>query len=232
MAEFVSAEAMRGLEKSAIDSGQVTGETLMERAGEGVVNAILSKWPTLEDGSRAVLLCGPGNNGGDGFVVARLLAQRGWQVTVFFYGVSDKLPSDAGKNHDRWASLKHGKTVHLTFPDVSSSEVEKFADAVYRAPEEIVVIDALFGIGLTRPLSGLKPIVELNHDCFATPCAEVRVRHVSIDVPSGLAEKGPLDAAKARVFRADLTVTFHRQKMAHQHGAEYCGDIVVCDIGL
>jgi hydroxyethylthiazole kinase-like uncharacterized protein yjeF len=87
MTELLTAAQMRAIEQAAIESGQVTGLELMERAGRGVVEAILEEWPELATTShRAVVLCGPGNNGGDGFVVARLLRDRGWEVEVFLYG--------------------------------------------------------------------------------------------------------------------------------------------------
>ena len=87
MTELLTAAQMRAIEAAAIASGEVTGLELMERAGRGVVEAIFEEWPELAQTShRAVVLCGPGNNGGDGFVVARLLKQWGWEVEVFLYG--------------------------------------------------------------------------------------------------------------------------------------------------
>jgi ADP-dependent NAD(P)H-hydrate dehydratase / NAD(P)H-hydrate epimerase len=87
MTELLTAAQMRAIEKAAIASGEVTGLELMERAGRGVVEAIFEEWPELKATShRAVVLCGPGNNGGDGFVVARLLKEWGWEVEVFLYG--------------------------------------------------------------------------------------------------------------------------------------------------
>ncbi len=77
MTELLTAAQMRAIEEAAIASGEVTGLELMERAGRGVVEAITAEWPELGAGCRAVVLCGPGNNGGDGFVVARLLWQAG-----------------------------------------------------------------------------------------------------------------------------------------------------------
>ncbi len=89
MTELLTAARMRAIEAAAIASGEVTGLELMERAGRGVVAAIFTEWPELAAGSlRAVVLCGPGNNGGDGFVVARLLTGCGWQVAVFALGPS------------------------------------------------------------------------------------------------------------------------------------------------
>ena len=87
MTELLTAAQMRAIETAAIESGEVTGLELMERAGRGVVEAIFEEWPELKATShRAVVLCGPGNNGGDGFVVARLLKEWGWEVEVFLYG--------------------------------------------------------------------------------------------------------------------------------------------------
>ncbi len=88
MAELLTAAQMRAIEQAAIESGEVTGLELMERAGKGVVEAIFEEWPELAETShKAVVLCGPGNNGGDGFVVARLLKEwGGWEVEVFLYG--------------------------------------------------------------------------------------------------------------------------------------------------
>jgi NAD(P)H-hydrate repair Nnr-like enzyme with NAD(P)H-hydrate epimerase domain len=106
MTELLTAAQMRAVEQAAIDSGEVTGLELMERAGRGVVEAVLEEWPELALTShKAVVLCGPGNNGGDGFVVARLLKERGWEVEVFFYGEEGKLAPDALANYQRWGEL-------------------------------------------------------------------------------------------------------------------------------
>ena len=106
MTELLTAAQMRAIEQAAIDSGEVTGLELMERAGAGVVEAIFEEWPELATTShRAVVLCGPGNNGGDGFVVARLLKEWGWQVEVFLYGDEAKLPPDAKVNCERWREM-------------------------------------------------------------------------------------------------------------------------------
>ncbi|MEO0655524.1 MAG: NAD(P)H-hydrate epimerase, partial [Pseudomonadota bacterium] len=103
MTELLTAEQMRAIEQAAIESGEVTGLELMERAGRGVVEAIFEEWPELAATShRAVVLCGPGNNGGDGYVVARLLAERGWTVDLFAYGEPGRQGPDAAEARRRW----------------------------------------------------------------------------------------------------------------------------------
>ena len=81
MTELLTSAQMRAIETAAISAGRVTGLALMERAGQGVVDAIQTTWPGLC--GRAVVFCGPGNNGGDGYVIARLLQAQGWQVAIF-----------------------------------------------------------------------------------------------------------------------------------------------------
>jgi NAD(P)H-hydrate epimerase len=227
----ITADAMRRLERDAIESGSVTGEALMERAGASVLDAIAATWPDdLGPETRVVVLCGPGNNGGDGFVVARRLAERGVTPTVFFYGDTDRLPPDARLNHDRWAEM--GEVHPLSFPTVKGPEVAEVMRALSDGPRAIVV-DALFGIGLTRPIQGLERLVEACQRAWGQSSSSGRVLHrVAVDLPSGLGERGPVGVGPLAVFDADLTVTFHAKKSAHAAGRSYCGQIVVQDIGL
>ena len=142
MAELLTAAQMRAIEQAAIDSGEVTGLELMERAGKGVVEAIFEEWPELAEAShRAVVLCGPGNNGGDGFVVARLLKECGWEVEVFLYGDASRLPPDARVNYDRWGEM--GEVLPLTLDNGGK----------FSCPFGGVLVDALFGTGLVRPFA-------------------------------------------------------------------------------
>ena len=218
MSELLTAEQMRALEGAAIDSGQATGLELMERAGRGVVEAILDWRPALAAAPhRALVLCGPGNNGGDGFVVARLLADRGWEVAVLLYGrdpdALDKLPPDAAENARRWR--ERGDIAALT------------AAAGPAAPADLV-IDALFGTGLTRPLGD--DLLEATARLF--PEGFPRDRAVAIDAPSGLCmDSGrPLGGALA----AALTVTFHARRLGQvlAEGPGRCGTVRVKPIGL
>ncbi len=226
MTELLTAAQMRAVEQAAIDSGEVTGLELMERAGRGVVEAIFEEWPELAATShRAVVLCGPGNNGGDGFVVARLLKEWGWEVEVFLYGDPEKLPPDARVNYERWGEL--GRS-----PELLNNETWEKRSIPGRCD---LVLDALFGTGLTRkidlPLHRLTPMREVGQ------CHRV----VSIDMPSGIcSDSGKSLGYDLGVVHAELTVTFHAPKIGHYistapelaDGAETSGVLSVVDIGL
>ncbi len=220
MTELLTGAQMRAVEAAAIASGEVTGLELMERAGRGVVEAILAEWPELGLTShRAVVLCGPGNNGGDGFVVARVLQERGWDVEVFLYGDEAKLPDSARVNCERWREM--GEVGNLA----SVAMVPRYGCDL--------VVDALFGTGLTRPLQGVA------HD-YADQCMHwhgffSRSKVVAVDVPSGLCgDSGKRLDPEGFGFRADLTVTFHRPKIGHFLNwiTGVCGKVVTADIGM
>ncbi|WP_037309949.1 NAD(P)H-hydrate dehydratase [Ruegeria halocynthiae] len=252
MTELLTAAQMRAIEQAAIDTGQVTGLDLMERAGQGVIEAMFEEWPELDrrgaspsrspgylgpdEGAalRAAVLCGPGNNGGDGFVVARLLRALGWEVEVFLFGDVDKLPPDARVNYERW----EGRTI----------DARNAADADIRHPD--VSIDALFGTGLTRAIED-PAVWELlwAHD-DAEDAWEMRrhgagtdivpPRTVAIDMPSGLCSDsgkvlgGIFPDHGRRCARSALTVSFHSGKLGHvlDEAPDMCGRLVVKDIGL
>ena len=207
MTDLFTAARMRARETAEIRAGHVTGLALMERAGHGVRAAVFDEWPELARApQRAAVLCGPGNNGGDGFVVARLMTECGWEVTAFCLGDPDRLPPDAAANYRRWAEL--GDTRPL-------AEAGAAGDAA-------LVVDALFGTGLARPLEGQ------GRDAVTRRAA----RTVAVDIPSGLcADSGRVLGA---AMRADLTVAFHAAKPGHYlaDGPAHCGALRVADIGL
>lgn len=180
----------------------VAGTVLMETAGGAVADAIRARWAPRP----VLVLCGPGNNGGDGFVVARHLAEAGWPVRVALGCDVAKLSGDAAWAARSWAG-----------------DVEPLDAASVR--EADLIIDALFGAGLARPLEGkYADVVEaaLGHDAV----------RVAVDVPSGW--QGDRAACEGTGFAADLTVTFHRPKPAHvlEPAAGACGETVVADIGI
>ncbi len=219
--DAVTAAQMRAIEQAAMASGAATGRVLMERAGAGVVEATLAAWPELASGGhRAVVLCGPGNNGGDGFVIARLLRDRGWQVEAVLYGDPARLPPDARANFESWIGM--GGTAAPVDTAAPRQAVEGRAADVW--------FDALFGTGLTRPLpADLAALL----GAVAEARAERGGRLVAVDILSGLdsdtgAALSPLPMA------ADLTVTFHRRKRGHLRGRgpDLSGRVVVAGIGL
>jgi NAD(P)H-hydrate epimerase len=195
VAEMYRADAL------TIESGK-SGEVLMESAGAAVVREIAARWPV----GPVTVLCGPGNNGGDGFVVARLLDQLGWPVRLGLLGEVDALHGDAAVMAGRW----RGEVLAL-----SSGLLDGAA----------LVVDALFGAGLARPLEGgVRDLVE-----------QLGIRGipvVAVDVPSGV--DGDTGLVLGAAAPAALTVTFFRRKPAHllMPGRALCGTVVVADIGI
>jgi hydroxyethylthiazole kinase-like uncharacterized protein yjeF len=220
---------MRAIEAAAIASGAVTGRELMERAGAGVVAAVLAEWPELAEGAHsAVVLCGPGNNGGDGFVVARLLKERGWAVRVLFSGDPARLPPDAAANHAQWVPL---------------GAIEPLDEETLRSGRDSdIYVDAIFGAGLTRPVAGDIAEALTHMNGRNGDLAYYQPRLIAVDAPSGLCLDSGMVPGQTRSARAEpslparcaLTVTFHAPKVGHflGYGPQVCGKLVVADIGL
>jgi hydroxyethylthiazole kinase-like uncharacterized protein yjeF len=176
---------------------------LMENAGRAVADAAAA---AARCGPRIVVVAGPGNNGGDGFVAARLLAERGYQVTVAFVGDRGRLKGDALTAAERW-----------TGPTVKASP-EALGGCV-------VVVDALFGAGLDRDVDGLaRAMIEAMNSCG--------VPVIAVDLPSGI--NGTSGAVMGVAVKALKTVTFFRRKPGHLllPGRLYCGSVMLVDIGI
>jgi hydroxyethylthiazole kinase-like uncharacterized protein yjeF len=200
--EILSVAEMARADAAAIAAG-TPGLVLMERAGAAVADAVCARFVRQS----TTVLCGPGNNGGDGYVAARLLKDRGWPVEVRSFG--EPATQDAQAASGRWANVAgEGATKPLN-----------------GTLEPGLWIDALFGAGLSRPLSGAAAAA-------AQRMAEAPQRVVAIDVPTGV----PGDTGKpiGPAACAALTVTFHAKKPAHllEPGRDRCGEVVVADIGL
>ena len=200
---------MRQLEAAIREELQVSSVELMAIAGQVVFDAIESEFGQYGEDHRAIILCGPGNNGGDGWVVARLLAERGTQVTAIA-----SPPATAEAMECRQIALDGG-VEELVGP--IGGEQESYATMFHEAD---LVVDGLFGLGLNRPV-GLSPygwelITVLNQSHVQSPTLKV----VSIDVPSGLSESVPLlqgDHSPNRPYWVcpTMTVTFEFPKIAH-----------------
>lgn len=219
-AEVLTTAQMRALEAAAIDSGAVTALELMERAGAAVAGAIRLRWPKA---GRVTVLCGPGNNGGDGNVVARHLAWAGWRVRVL--GMDNAPGPDAAEMKRRWQGM--GVIAPLTREELRVGE------------ESDVYLDAIFGIGLTRAPEGKIADVIAHIGGSGGEGAVFRERLVAVDCPSGLcldsgAFPGAPRAPGAFEPRARLTVAFDSPKPGHllERGPECCGELVIADIGL
>lgn len=198
---LLTTEEMARADAAAVESG-VASAQLMEAAGRSVAEAIQARAkrrPTL-------VLCGPGNNGGDGFVAARYLREAGWPVRVALLGERGRLKGDADLNAGRW-----GEAIEPLGPHTLDGAA--------------LVIDALFGAGLARPLDGIaRKTVEA--------LVQRRIPVVAVDVPSGV--KGDTGEVLGAAPQAALTVTFFRRKPAHLllPGRLLCGEVIVVEIGI
>jgi hydroxyethylthiazole kinase-like uncharacterized protein yjeF len=197
---LLSVAQMTEADRAAIAAG-TAGSVLMKNAGNAVVREITRRWSPRP----VVVLCGPGNNGGDGFVVGTALAQAGWPVRVALLGRRSNLRGDALLHAQGWNGA-----IDSVAPDV-----------IERAE---LIVDALFGSGLNRALDP-QVIATL------TAITQRGLPLVAVDVPSGvMGDTGESVGAAPAV----CTVTFARKKPAHVllPGRDLCGEIVVADIGI
>ena len=200
--ELLTPREMAEADRLAIEAGPFDGMALMRRAGAAVAAVVLERYPAA---SSVHILCGPGNNGGDGYVVARLLHETGVAVSVW----ADDPP-------------RPGSDAALAAAEcpVAAKSLSEFN------PEPgSLVVDALFGAGLSKPVGGeAARAIEL--------CELANVPVLAIDLPSGISgETGKILGA---AFKADTTVTFFRKKPGHllYPGREYCGETILAQIGI
>jgi NAD(P)H-hydrate epimerase len=196
---LLTVSQMAQADNMTVTSG-ISGAALMENAGRPVAQAIMERWTPRP----VIVLCGPGNNGGDGFVAARRLAQADWPVRVASLVPLENLRGDAAHHAGLW----RGPVEALTPAALDGAEL---------------VVDALFGAGLTRALEGTA----------AQTLAAAAARNmtiVAVDVPSGLMGD---TGANLGAVRCVLTVTCFRKKPGHllQYGRALCGELIVADIG-
>jgi NAD(P)H-hydrate epimerase len=197
---LLSVAEMYEADAASIAAG-VSGCELMEAAGAAVAREVMQRWQPC----RVVVLCGPGNNGGDGFVAARHLAEAGWPVRVGLLGKRNALKGDAGTMAKLWKKPA----------SALSPKLVEDAD---------LIIDAIFGAGLKRGVTGVARQTLEAVIGRGLPC-------VAVDVPSGV--HGDSGAVLGIAVVATLSVTFLPRKIGHAllPGRSYCGEIVVADIG-
>lgn len=214
---LVSAEEMRALDRLTIEGG-TPGHVLMERAGSGATKALLELFPHMRRKGRRALICaGKGNNGGDGFVIARLLRNRGVRTDVVLFGRADDVTGDAARNLRAYRRGR-AKLHEVTGDNGLDSLVDCLEDAE-------IVIDAIFGTGLSADVRGAQAAaIELIN------AAGVPV--FAVDIPSGLHADTGLPLGNA--IQAEATATFGFAKIGQilYPGASHCGELAVVDIGI
>jgi ADP-dependent NAD(P)H-hydrate dehydratase / NAD(P)H-hydrate epimerase len=202
MIELLSNAEMAEADRLTIAGGK-PGIELMERAGTAVAERVAERQAS---GASVAVVAGPGNNGGDGFVAARVLAERGYAVKVLLLGDASRLKGDAALAAKRWTGA------------VVAADADKLAGAD-------VVVDALFGAGLDRPVEGAARTLIETINARGLPV-------VAVDLPSGI--NGTSGAVMGVAVKASHTVTFFRKKPGHVllPGRLHCGPVCVADIGI
>ena len=212
--KVVSGDIMQKIDRRAIDEFGISGLTLMENAGRGCAEAILNGYGGLVNGP-VLVIAGKGNNGGDGYVIARLLIEKGWQVTTFVVADRSDITGDARVNLELLDQMK----VHFC-PDQ-----DNLGSLLPLIDNSVLIVDALLGTGLKSEVRGLYAEVIGVINGAGRPV-------VSVDIPSGV------DAGSGAVLgcavRAEMTVTFALAKLGHvlYPGAENTGRLVLVDIGI
>jgi NAD(P)H-hydrate epimerase len=205
-------EGMRELDKGAVETYGVPDLLLMENAGLAVYQLISERFTV--PGRHFVVVCGGGNNGGDGFVVARKLHSQGAAVSIFLYGDPEKLFGSARTNYD----ILHKLPVGIDY----SKNSRRLAGDIERCE---AVIDAVFGTGISRDVEGdyAEAVETINRG--GRPV-------VSVDIPSGV--NGDTGAVMGTAVRADITVTFGLPKLGNilYPGAAHCGELLVSHISF
>ena len=216
MTPALSRAQIRAFDAAAVAGSRVPSLLLMENAGRGATDVLLREWPHAV-GAPVTIVCGTGNNGGDGFVVARHLLVRGACPQVFLAGDAQKMSPDARANFDAWRGV--GGEVHVL---LSSNTLEASRE---RMAKSAVLVDALFGTGLDRPIEGfLAAVVEAING--------LSVPRLALDIPSGLDCDTGVTLGVA--VSADATVTFAHPKLGllTPNGARLVGRLHVVDIGV
>ena len=209
----VTAHTMQEIDKRAIDEFGIPGLKLMENAGRGCVDEIISQYGGK---GRAVVIAGKGNNGGDGYVIARLLSQRGWDIKVYVMAGRDRISGDAASNLEKLPQ----DMVHYCPDEGQLPALHR--ENIFQAD---VIVDAMLGTGLRSDIAGVyMEAIELIN-ASGRPV-------VAVDIPSGI--HGTTGRILGDAVRASTTVTFAFAKLGHVlfPGAEHTGRLIIADIGI
>lgn len=212
--KIFTSKQIHELDKYTIEHEPIASIDLMERAARILSGAIREKWPNTQP---IVVFAGPGNNGGDGLAVSRMLAEAGYQVSVYLFNISGHLSADCAANKKRLEDSKQVKVFIEVTQEFDPPVLEK----------GMLVIDALFGSGINKPLAG--GFASLVKYINASP-SEV----VSIDLPSGLMAEDNSYNVRANIIRASHTLTLQQPKLAFlfPENQQFIGELQVLDIQL
>lgn len=212
--KIFTAAQIKELDKYTIEHEPIKAIDLMERAAKAITRAIMEEWT---DRTPVVVFAGPGNNGGDGLAVARMLAETGYQVAVYLFNIHNQLSEDCATNRQRLIDCK---------------KVDKFTEVTlnFDPPEltaDTLVIDSLFGSGINKPLMG--GFASLVKYINQSPS-----KVVSIDMPSGLMCEDNSYNIRTNIIRANVTLTLQQVKLAMMFAdcQQYIGKLRVLDIRL
>ncbi|MGI6243000.1 MAG: NAD(P)H-hydrate dehydratase [Prevotella sp.] len=212
--KIFNAAQIHELDKYTIEREPIKSIDLMERAAKAITHAIMEKWT---DRTPVVVFAGPGNNGGDGLAVARMLAEADYQVSVYLFNIHNKLSEECTTNRQRVIDCK---------------KIDKFTEVTLKfdPPEltsDTLVIDSLFGSGINKPLmGGFASLVKYINQSPA--------KVVSIDIPSGLMCDDNSYNIRSNIIRANLTLTLQQVKLSMMFAdcQQYIGRLRVLDIRL
>lgn len=215
---FFSVDQVRLIDQLAIERYQMSSLVLMENAAFGAVQWLRSKFPTPQ---RCLVLCGRGNNGGDGLAIARHLSVFGWDCKCMVWGPVEKLSSDARANFEILNASK--EELRVWNDDQPNCVLDDELEVWLR--QSTVILDAMLGTGATgEPRAPLRDWVHLANF--------VKAFRVAIDIPTGW--DAMTGKASSCVFQADATLTFSAKKsaMADPNSATYLGELAVIPIGV
>lgn len=215
MIKIITAAQMQELDRRTISEAHVPATTLMERAGTGIVSCLEQRWGPVR-GKTVTVVCGKGNNGGDGFVVARLLRRRHANIRILAMASTSELSRDAATMYKQFVRSAGKSSVYLYTSKIQAQALLRDSD---------ILVDALLGTGLSDAVTGRYAEVIDSINDTGRPV-------VAVDLPSGLhADTGTI---LGRAIRASLTVTLGLPKLGlyQSHGIDMAGEVAIADIGI